>query len=264
MKARTFSTPTLIIAAVLALTGCKKEDNDVEAREFKVRMTDSPGDYKALNVSVLSVDAYHEDGAWVNISNETQAVDVLNLTNGEEKIIAQKDIRSGMYSKLRIVFSQDATVSVTEADGLGSSTVIATHDLHWSGNKEVIINIAQKISATNGANVLVDFNVAASITETDGEYYIAPVVNVITDEATGVKGDVDGSAHAVVMLVGNGKTISTYTDASGNFLMRGVEAGTYTLIAIPEIEGVLDEGVEFNLEVVIDKGTIKNVGTINL
>jgi hypothetical protein len=267
MKARTLILPALLISAIL-VTGCKKDDSNenANAREFKVRMTDAPGDYTALNVKILSVDAYHQDGNWINLSNETQAADILDLTNGQEKIIAKKIVKSGVYSKLRITFAQEASVKVTEATGLvGNTTIHSVYDLTWAGSTEITLDIAENVGMLKGANVLVDFNVAASVKLVDGVYYLDPVITVAGDESTGIKGDVDGSAHAVVMLIHDEDTISTYTDISGHFLMRGVQEGTYELVVIPETEGTPDHGIEYRATgLVIRKGTIKNLGTINL
>src|SRR5687768_321665 len=132
MKTRAILFPSLLIAT-LFVTGCKKDDpdDDGQNREFKVRMTDGPGDYTALNMKVIGIDAYHEDGIWVNLSNETQSLDVLTLTNGQEKTLAEKKVKSGYYSKLRITFAQEASVKVTEANDLGGqSTISSNYDLH--------------------------------------------------------------------------------------------------------------------------------------
>ena len=268
MKARTLIIPALLIPAFL-WTSCQKDEPNepAQAREFKVRMTDAPGDYTALNVQVISVDAYHEDGDWVNLSNETHALNILDLTNGEEKIIAEKNVKAGIYSKLRITFAQEANIKVTEASDIGSNgtTISSVYDLHWNGPAEVTLDIAEKVNLVSGANVLVDFNVAASVEEVDGNYYLDPFITVVDDEGTGIKGDVDGSAHAVVMLIRGEEVYSTYTDISGKFIMRGVPQGVYDLLVIPETEGAFDNGSEYQVKgLEINRGIIKNLGTINI
>ena len=268
MKARTLIIPALLIPAFL-WTSCQKDEPNepAQAREFKVRMTDAPADYTALNVQVISVDAYHEDGDWVNLSNETHALNILDLTNGEEKIIAKKNVKAGMYTKLRISFAQEATVKVTEASDIGGNgtTISSVYDLQWDDAAEVTVDIAEKVTLVTGANVLIDFNAAASVKEIDGEYHMNPVITLVDDEGTGIKGDVDGSAHALITLTRGDEVFSTYSDITGAFLMRGIPPGTYDLVVDPETEGAFDNGTTYHLEgLVINRGTVKNLGTINI
>src|SRR5687768_949232 len=153
METRTLLIPALLIAN-LVFTGCQKDDPNehAQAREFKVRMTDSPGDYTSLNVKVIAIDVYHEDGNWVNLSNETQPADILDLTNGQEKILAEKEVKAGIYSKLRITFAREANVKVTEASDLGgnNTTISSVYDLHWTGPAEVTLDIAEKVNLISG------------------------------------------------------------------------------------------------------------------
>lgn len=245
----------LAVGTVLAsgFTSCKKDDEE-KGNTFKVRMTDGPGDYAQLNVQVTSVDIYSANQGWVNLSSQTQSVNVLSLTNGAElELASASQVNAGVYSKLRITFASQASIVLV---GGGSSI-----SLNWTGGtQQVEIVINEEVSGSSGANVLVDFNVAESVTEVGGIFNLNPVISVISDENTGVKGKVEGASSVMVKLQNGSRSYSTYVNAQGNFLLRGMEPGTYTAYFMAS--GALTAHEEDN--VTVTQGQITNMGTVNL
>lgn len=267
-------------AAVLGITAvaCNKEttspntpNNQADAGTFEVRMTDAPGDYEALQVEIVKVEAYAENKGWVALNNQAQSVSVLELTNGAETQLALKsDIDAGVYSRLKLTFgsnnslmaSADANIQVSSGgDTIGASVA---YELAFQGNKEVIIEIDEQISSETGAVVLLDFNVMQSIKEEADELVIQPVITEIEDAQTGVRGKIEGSANAAILLTNGSDSLSTFTNANGEFLLRSMDEGMYDLIVIPETDQdpsndeVIIEGV------FISQGEITNAGTIEL
>lgn len=246
----------LAVSTVLAssLTSCKKDGNDTKGNSFKVRMTDGPGDYAQLNVQITSVDVYSSNGEWINLSSQTKSVNVLSLTNGMEMELANStNITAGVYTKLRITFSPQASIALV---GGGSSVT-----LNWvGGTQQVEIDINKEVSASAGANLLVDFNVAESVTELSGVFNLNPVITIISDENTGVKGQVQGASSVMVKLQNGSHSYTTYINAQGHFLLRGVEPGTYT--ASFSASGSLIPHEKPNVTVI--QGEITAMGTVNL
>jgi len=250
---------TIGLFAIMALTSCAEE---AKHNSFKVRMTDSPGNYAALNLQIVSVDAYLENVGWVNLSSQSQLVNVLSLTNGAETEIAyDAEVSVGTYTKIRIRFGDQGNVVVNSSivgGGFGTNT---THSVSWVGPHEVEINIEEEVGANASADVLLDFHVAQSIYESANEYFIDPAVTEIKDEFTGVKGQVEGSFMAAVILSDGEYTYSTYIDGSGNFLFRGVDPGQYQLTIIPTEQGLQQQQVD---NVIVIRGQIKEVGSIQM
>lgn len=246
----------LAVGTVLAsgFTSCKKDDdNDAKANSFKVRMTDGPGDYAQLNVQVTSVDVYSSSQGWVNLSSQTQSINVLSLTNGAEMQLANStNVSAGTYTKLRITFGSQASLMLV---GGGSSV-----SLNWTGNtQQVEVTIDEQVSSSAGASLLVDFNVAESISEVGGIFNLSPVITAINDENTGVKGQVQGASSVMVKLEGN-RTYTTYVNSQGNFLIRGMEPGTYT--AYFTASGSITAHEVDN--VIVTQDQVTGMGTINL
>lgn len=244
---------TLICVMVaLGFTSCKKEE--AKGNTFKVRMTDAPGDFVQLNVQVTGVDAYMDGQGWINLSSETQSVNVLSLTNGSEIQLANAtSVQSGLYTKLRIRFASQASIMLVG----GNSSL----SLNWTGGtQEVEVAINQEISADAGASLLLDFNVAQSVNEIGGIFSLNPVITVISDEETGIQGSISGAANAMVQVSNGSNTYSTYVNAQGKFLLRGLTPGNYTI-------AVMKSGSDQTQQVgnaSVSKGEIKQVGSLEV
>jgi hypothetical protein len=254
-----------LFAAVLAIsiTACKKDDvqpnTQSQQNEFKVRMTDAPGDYAGLDVEITSVEAYLEDEGWVTLNNDAQVVSVLDLTNGNETTIAyQGSVSAGLYTKLRLTFGNQTNLMLFSSTGSGTLQA----NLDWGATQQVVIEIDEEVSDNSSADVLLDFQVSESIIQLSQQYIINPVITEIEDESTGLQGEVQGAASAMVVLSDGQNEFSTFINAQGNFLLRGIPEGTYNLI-VQEMDAGDNLQDEIELSgVIITEGQISQAGTI--
>lgn len=255
--------PIIGMMTAMMFSSCNKDENP--GNSFKVRMTDAPGDYAGLTVQITGIDIYHETQGWINLSSETQFVNVTDLTNGNEIELANNtNVQAGLYTKVKITFGGQNSLNLTgDFNGAGSDLSV---DLVWNGSQEVVIDINQQVTADAGANILLDFHVAESIIEQVNTFLIHPVISVIHDEATGVRGQVQGTVMAAIIITNGQSTYSSYIDASGNFLIRGLQPGTYDVTILPsqfnEV-GQSPQETQIN-NVVITEGEINNMGSIQL
>ncbi len=136
-----------------------------------------------------------------------------------------------------------------------------TANITWAGDvHEVEIAIHEVVNVQVGADVLVDFHVAESVIESGMEYIVEPTITVVDDITTGIEGSVVGTASAAVVLTDGENTFSTYISSTGDFIIRGVDPGTYTLTVLEP--GML-QGHNIN-NIIIAEGQIHQVGQINL
>lgn len=269
MKAKRL-IPTAIFSIAILFTACKKEDiqteKDANPREFKVNMTDAPGDYEALTVEIEGIEVYHEGSGWISLSNDVQYVNVLDLTNGVETQLAiQQEAEIGVYSKLKIKFGDDHKLTLKNTTELGGIFTTATLllDLSLGGPDEIVIDINEEISAEQGVDLLVDFNVAQSIIKIGEAYILKPAIAEIKDRSTGINGEVKGAASAAIILTNGSDSISAYTNTEGNFLLRGMDPGTYDMYVYPKGEENTEPMEAKKVEgVVVKEGKIKSAGTI--
>lgn len=226
-----------LLAMGSAFSSCEKEDVAATNGKFRVAMTDAPADYVALDVQIKGVSIYHDQEGWTTLSNETQTVNVLSLQNGiESEIAAAGSVEAGHYSKLKIILGDENKLSVSNGISIGGLSTTLTFDMQYAGSREIVVEIDAEVNANQEASVLVDFDVARSVVESAGTYILSPVIREIRDTRTGLSGEVSGSASAMVLLTNGVDSMSTYIDASGHFLLRGMDPGPYMLKILPRAE----------------------------
>lgn len=265
----------------LGFTSCKKENvtannpsSTSDAGTFKVRMTDAPGDYEGLFVEIDKVEAYLEGSGWVDLNTQSQMVSVLDLTNGNETNIAfASGVAAGTYSKVRLTFGDENRLKLNSTSEIGlqlgeGMSATGMLDLQVQGElpgqKTVEIVINEEINANSGANVLLDFNVAQSIIENQSGFVLNPVILSIEDEQTGLSGKIEGAVQASIVLKKGSFEASTGIDQNGNFLIRGLADGTYSMLIDAEVSGKTSNEIKTFPTVTVIEGRIQNMGTIQL
>lgn len=246
------------IMVAFGLSSCSKDQPSTQPRQFKVRMTDSPGNYTALNMTIVGVEAYHESQGWITLSSHTQAVNVSSLTNGSEVELANTyNVQAGHYTRVKIKFSSAASL-VVNASGSGGGL---SFNLIWTTPQDVEVVIDKQVDDNNGANILLDFDITQSIVESGSQYTLHPVITLMDHETTGAKGHVTGATTAAVVFTGGGHTYSSYINSSGYFTVRGMVAGTYTCTIYKNSD--TNEQHQIN-NVVITDGQFYQMGEIHL
>lgn len=273
MKTKNILACVIMISSMLFVS-CKKEDTINPAQpassgtsSLRVKMTDSPGDYAALDVSIVSVQAYLENSGWVTLNNNVKHVSVLNLNNGLTTDLSYNtNIKAGSYSKVKLVFGEENTITINATGGGGTGNVSGTFQLTWLGPKEVEIPISAEVGSSGSAEVILDFDVASSIKEQLGEYIITPIIKEIEDMKTGIQGKVEAGAHAAVVVSNGLFQSSTYADAYGSFILYSLEPGTYTAKVFPTAEAIAAGAPrEFTMEnIVVTEGKITQVGSVSM
>lgn len=250
----------LLGGAVLTMQACKK-DKELSQGKLEVRMTDSPGDFVALNVQIMKIEAYLDNSGWVVLNETMKEVNVLDLTNGTEVTISSAtNVQTGLYTKLRLTFSGQNSLTLNGSGG--QNTVNLSFNSNYSHQVEIPVHC--QVNGGITSSVLLDFNVALSIQENSQGFDLNPVVAEIVDPNTGVQGQVEGTAQAAVTLTNGTDSFSAYTSESGYFLIRGVPSGTYHLKIEGEQSGnvlVLQKSIQ---NVTVSNGQIKSLGSIQM
>ena len=224
----------LCSGALLLTTACKKEESAIATgtTPVKVRMTDAPASYDQVNIDVIGVEFKMNSGNSVNLNVNPGVYNLLDFTNGVDTLIASADVPSGELSQVRLILGANNSIVVD-----GQPHPLATPSAMQSGLK---LNVHSTLQPGVLYELLLDFDANQSIIVTgNGEYQLKPVIRVISVATS-------GSIHGIVVTptalpatisATNSATSITYTtvtDANGNFLLRGLPAGSYSVTITPE------------------------------
>jgi hypothetical protein len=280
LKPGTMKTMKMItvMAAVLALaiTGCKKDDMDPstpapQGRQFEVNMTDAPANFARMDLTIDGVEAYHDSQGWIVLNSSTRALNILSFANGSSATIAVgSNVATGHYSKVRVHFTDANSVTVRTNVTIGTLVISggSTSHLTWGGPQDRYVELVvdENVSEQEGAEVLIDFDAASSVYEGLNTYVINPSMREMHNATTGAKGVVAGaSGQAFIQFTDGVHTYSAYADASGHFLTRGMEPGTYTAYIWAPVKNESDqieEQTQSRSGIVVVSGTYTAMGTI--
>jgi hypothetical protein len=138
--------------------------------------------------------------------------------------LADADIPSGKLHQIRLVLGTNNSIVLK-----GVSTQLETPSAEQSGLK---LNVQQDVKGGILYTMLLDFDCARSIVTTgSGKYNLKPVIRTVLNAVGGsIKGAVTpASIRTAVYAINGTDTMTTFTDATGGFLIKGLPAATYTL-----------------------------------
>lgn len=248
--------------AMIGLEGCNNHNNSAPEGHMQVKLHDAPALVGSLQLDIQKVEVKNSnatgDSAWVTISNQPMTVNLLNLMNGNSKIIASSNIKSGTYTKLRLVLGSNNKVEVN-----GNMINL---NLSSSAQSGVDVDINTQISAQNSATLLLDFDAARSIKSSlTGSLTLNPVVTATQQSESGqISGQIQPINAMAAIFVKNGSDTvsSTFSDTtSGNFKLIGVDQGNYSL-AIHSMDSAYTDTTISNVNVMAKQET--KIGPVHL
>ncbi len=236
---RSFNWIVLALAAALGLglaAGCS--DSTAPAASpgegrLVLALTDAPGDFDAVNVVVIGVRAHRagEDSTagWFTVSDDTFAVDLLTLTDGNSVVIADSLLPAGDYTQIRLLLGDGCHVVV---DGQEHPLEVPSGDT--SGLK---LNHPFTLEAGTIYAATLDFDAHRSIHRTgNGRWKMKPVIRIIVDAVSGrLQGAVDpAAARALVWAVSGADSALAWADTvTGAFAFAMLPAGLYDVSVVP-------------------------------
>ena len=249
----TYSASLAILA--LGYAACEKTGASSEqASSLKVYLTDHPAEFDQVLVTVTAAEAKidtsehckddgygtrngHQDengddhrarndsfGYWQSLDVKAGTYDVLTLRNGVDTLLATGSI-DGTIRKIRITVSavnvviNGNTYPVKLAADTGNYLYVRVHQEHLQ-------------SSGDTTGLWIDFDVSRSIVDVNGTYYLRPVLKSFCDRNSGgLEGHVTPlEAAPVVTAYNNSDTATAIPDALGNFRIRGLSPGIYTVV----------------------------------
>lgn len=252
-----------VIALMTGFAACNNNNSTPGNAKVNIHLTDSPADYSKVNIDVQSISLLSADSAGsdsvIDLGAQAGVYNLLDLTNGLDTLLASQNIPAGKYSQIRVVLGTDNTLVMNGT----------TYPLMVPSGSSSGLKLQLNTNFTEGVtyDILLDFDAARSIVvKGNGGFNLKPVIRVSTEANSGsIKGSVNpANTESVVYAISSGNdTLSSYVDTlSGNFLIRAVPAGTYTVEIDPSSASGLSKKSVDNVSV--QNGQEADAGTIDL
>lgn len=225
---------------LLANFACDFNDSP-ESDQARVNfyLVDAPADYDEVWIEVLAlrVKSDHQDSemtddedTWNEITFEgSRYINLLDLTGGNSLLLGTDEFQEGEIDQIRLILGEDNYLMKD-----GERLELMTPSAQQSGLK---IKVDQEIEGGNTYDLIIDFDAAKSIVVAgnSGIIILKPVLRAYLEQSQGVQGQVlPLEAQPVAVTVsGNGIEVNTFTDENGNYVVQGIEPGTYDLTFTP-------------------------------
>ena len=253
----------LALAALIAAFGCSDTTSPAAAGgEGRLQLTliDARADFDEVNVVVIGVRAHRagddSTGGWMTVSDDTFAVDLLTLTDGNGVVIADTLLPAGRYTQIRLLLGEGANVVVDSQ----------TYDLEVPSGATSGLKLNHPFTLAAGSlyAATLDFDAHRSIHRTgNGRWIMRPVIRVMVDAISGgLRGVVyPDSAGSEVWAAGATDTAHAWVDTlSGEFRFAMLQRGLYDVTIVSADTAYGDttlSGVEIFTGVTTDLDTIR-------
>ncbi len=263
----------LLALSFVIYQGCVDDSGDDTSR-IKIKLVDEPGDYLEVNVEIIDIQYRStEDESWNSFSPSSGYpinVDLTELIAGNNLLLVDDVIPSGMIKEMRLVLSDNNTLVIEGEDGVAEEPIhLDTPSAQQSGLK---LNLNEELESGFSYTFILDWVVQQSIVKAgnSGKYLLKPVINVMTEVNSGsVSGTVietideapvaKENVTVEVYTLDDVLVTDTMTDENGNFLVQGLAAGSYKLkIAVEGYDAYESD------ELAVTEGEVLDVGTIEL
>lgn len=237
---------------------------------MNIRLTDAPGNYQEVNIDVQGVriryrpasgDTTQAVGKWIDLPVDPMKVNLLDLTNGVDTLLASADLDPGHYSELRLMLGSDNTVMV---DSMMQNLKVPSGE--QSGYK---IKFQTDLKAGEEINVSIDFDASQSVHKAgnSGKHILKPVLKAFVASGNQVEtGSIGGSINPVeaspnIYAIMGDDTTATQPDEEGGFLLQGLGSGQYAV----SIEPTNDQYADTTLsDVTVEKDQKTDLGVVTL
>ena len=176
------------------------------------------------------------DGGWISLSIKPGIYDLLKFRNGIDTVLGTGNFPANKnLKKIRITLGQNNHGVLN-----GVTVPLAIKDK----NNVIVIKLDESLlsSGTNSFQLSVDIDASRSVQQHGNEFELKPQANSFNREKSGgLEGIVlPADAHAVVFATNGTDTSSAIPESEGEFKIRGLKDGNYSLIVHPTANNYLD------------------------
>lgn len=197
---------------------------------YSVRMTDAPGPYAQVNIDIEGVSVTGSNGTTVSLNIHKGVYNLLQFSNGLDTLIAwTNNLNIGTIESVHITLGPNNSIVL---NGVTYPILVPMGE-----DAGLTLAVHQTMQGANTV-LLIDFDANQSIVEEgNGHFHCRPVIRWwdMGDHTRGsIKGEISPRRTiAIVTAEGNGNFFSSGEAEDGHFKIRGLAAGTYTVVVTP-------------------------------
>lgn len=256
----------LLLFFVACFTNCSNEsvNQEIERASITVKLFDAPGDFEKVYVEIvdvllLTIDDKSAPNCWLSLNAKGGVYNLLDLTGGVEALLVEDlKIPAGMIYELKLVLGENNSI-VTNGKALPLFTP-------FSHQKGLEMRIDQNLKNNMSYTFLIDFDVEQSIlkTSTPDYFILSPELRFNIEVLSGsIQGKISNTlAQTKISIISETKHISTFTDSDGNFVLKGIPSGSYSIQITPDAKSGYS-GMTVN-DLKVSVGKVTEVGIIEL
>ena len=220
---------------------------------LNVRMTDAPGAYDAILLSIKEIRVLTSEGESV-LPVDSEPFDILRFRMGKETLLASQDIPSGRLNEIRLVLNDTGNEVII--DGVA-------HDLKTPSAQSSGLKLKINDDLTSGIEytLKLDFDAAKSIVRTgNGKYILKPVIRAIPNSVSGALTGIisPAASNSKIYAIAGTDTVGAVADSTGKFFLPGLLSGTYKVDVVPQ-SPYLPKSIE---DVQVVTGSVKDLGIV--
>lgn len=254
-----------LLALVIGLSACHKNESGIGSTQLHVRMTDAPANFEQINLNVKQIVVKINDTASTPYVLEAdKQFNILDFRPGSDNpdiLLASQTVPDGSIREVRLILNENGN-TIKVGGQLYDLKIPSGYSSGWKVKLTELPDLVPGIAYT----LLLDFDASKSIVATgNGKFILKPVVRGIAAATTGIlTGTISpASVQARIYAINNANdTVGTISNAtSGDFSIGGLRTGDYKLSVNPIDSSYRDTTIA---TVGITAGKTTALGTLNL
>lgn len=202
-----------------------------------IRLIDAPGDFDEAWIEFEGVELLHGtdrqavEGEWIHLPYDQadQQVDVSKLVGEGVLLLGRQEIPVGGIFKIRLLLGSDHYLMKN-----GKERMLMLGDPDAT---VIELDVNYRVERNLSYDIYLDFDLERSIRPTadSTRFTLEPRVrSFVSNDRSTIKGKIQPAASKPVVVAIHGKdTVTTLTDAQGNYSLRGLDPGKYAIRILP-------------------------------
>ena len=229
--------PIILFIVLAFFGGCTDATEGTGLALVNIRLIDAPGDFDEAWIEFEGVELFHGtdrqavEGEWIHIPYDQadRQVDVAKLVGEGVLLLGRQEIPVGGIFKIRLLLGSDHYLTKN-----GKDRSLTLRDPETA---VIEVDVNYRVERNLSYDIYLDFDLGRSIKPTSDStrFELEPRVrSFVSNERSNIKCRIQPAASKPVVYALHGKdTVTTLSDAQGNYSLRGLDPGKYTLRILP-------------------------------